>query len=204
MKQYKKLGLIGRFKPPHLGAVRMLEAVCEAAEHVIIGIGSSNKYNLRNPFTPQETRDMIATALPGRTNYLIVEIPDYAQDPDYADGQRWKQDIIDSYGTLDAFVTGNPYVKQLLENTYTVIHPATLIPKEQHLVLRATEVRLRIAQNNNWETHVPEAVATYIKTKKLDERFRKEFGLATLATTLTSNYKTTEAATAEAAHTREQ
>ncbi len=203
MKKYQRLGVIGRFKPPHLGAVTMLEAVCTAADHIIIGIGSSNKYNVRNPFTVTETREMLEAVLPEKNNYLIVEIPDYAQDPEYADGQRWKHDIITSYGTLDAFVTGNPYVKQLLEDTYTIIHPATFIPKEQHLMLRATEVRLRLAQNNHWETYLPAAVATYIKEHHLDERFRKEFGLETLATTLTADYHTTEPATTEAAHTRE-
>ena len=41
------IGLIGRFKPLHLGASVLLESACEKAEKVIIGIGSSNKYNIR-------------------------------------------------------------------------------------------------------------------------------------------------------------
>lgn len=55
-KKFRKLGAIGRFKPLHLGAAAMLEALCENAEEVVIGIGSSNKYNLRNPFTAEESR----------------------------------------------------------------------------------------------------------------------------------------------------
>jgi len=106
-----RVGLIGRFKPLHIGAMKMLETVCDAADFVVIGIGSSNKYNARNPFTSAETRNMLELALAGRSNYLIVEVPDYAQDPEYADGQRWKQDIIDTYGTLDAFVIGNACLK---------------------------------------------------------------------------------------------
>ncbi|MDO8516897.1 MAG: adenylyltransferase/cytidyltransferase family protein [Nanoarchaeota archaeon] len=58
-----KVGLIGRFKPVHNGAALMLETVCEKAESVIIGIGSSNKYNARNPFLPEESEEMVRLVL---------------------------------------------------------------------------------------------------------------------------------------------
>ena len=47
-------GIVARFKPVHKGHAAVLEALCERSEHVYIGIGSSNRYNLRNPFTKEE------------------------------------------------------------------------------------------------------------------------------------------------------
>jgi len=60
-----------------------------------------------------------------------------------------------------------------------------------------------MAQNYDWESLVPAPVAHYIKEHHLDERFRKEFGLETLATMLANDYQSTEPAEAEAAHARE-
>lgn len=59
MKTLGAVGFIGRFKPLHNGAALALETLCEQADKVKIGIGSVNKYNLRNPFTAEESQEMI-------------------------------------------------------------------------------------------------------------------------------------------------
>ena len=48
-----RVGFIGRFKPLHKAAAIVLEEICKRSDHVIIGIGSANKYNYRNPFTAE-------------------------------------------------------------------------------------------------------------------------------------------------------
>ena len=62
-KQLGRVGLVGRFKPLHIGGFNLLDEACKKSDYVIIGIGSVNKYNSRNPFTPVETRQMIQRAL---------------------------------------------------------------------------------------------------------------------------------------------
>jgi len=87
MKDLGIVGVIGRFKPLHHGGATMLEILCERANHVIIGIGSSNKYNLRNPFTPEKTKGMLNAFLSKRfSNYSITYIPDFAHIPEYRKG----------------------------------------------------------------------------------------------------------------------
>jgi nicotinamide-nucleotide adenylyltransferase len=183
-KEFDKIGLIARFKPLHLGAAAMLETVCEQASSVTIGIGSANKYSARNPFTAEECEGMVRAFLADKyTNFSIVQIPDSAHLPGGEDGKLWKEDIREAYGQLDVFVTGNPYVAELLHDTYRIIHPAEIIPSHKHIPLCATDVRLLMAKNNDdWERLVPSAVATYIRTNELDVRFRREFGLETIAT----------------------
>ncbi|MFH1072664.1 MAG: adenylyltransferase/cytidyltransferase family protein [Nanoarchaeota archaeon] len=181
---YKRVGFIGRFKPLHLGSAVMLETLCEKSEHVIIGIGSTNKekYNVRNPFTPEETKAMIDVFLKTKfNNYETVFIPDYAHIPEYRDGQKWREMVKERYGNLDAFVTGNLYVATLLKDDYHIVHPAMLIPKEKHIYLSGTDVRIEMAKGGDWKQLVPEEVAAYLEQNTLVERFRKEFGLETLA-----------------------
>jgi nicotinamide mononucleotide adenylyltransferase len=42
-------------------------------------------------------------------------------------------------------------------------------------------VRREMAQGDSWRALVPEEIADYIMAKRLDERFRREFGLQALA-----------------------
>ena len=52
---------------------------------------------------------------PNYDNYTIIPIPDSAHIPEYQNGQKWKAYMIDHFGTLDHFVSGNEYVKNLLQ-----------------------------------------------------------------------------------------
>ena len=204
-KSLGQVGVIGRFRPLHNGGALMLEAICNNATQVKIGIGSSNKYNLRNPFTPQETKDMIHAYLtPHNSNYTLIEIPDFAHLPEYKDGKQWKEYLVETFGPLNHFITGNPYVKELLQDTYDIIHPATLIPKEKKLWLKGSIVRMEMARHGSWQDLVPPEVAQYLATNHLDERFRREFGLATLSQLADSvDYTQRETTAQEYQHTTE-
>lgn len=205
MKKFHKLGVIGRFKPLHNGGALMLETVCENAEHVIIGIGSPNKYNMRNPFTAEETKEMLEAYLAPRfKNYEIVFVQDYAHIPEYKDGQKWRQEVAKQFSGIDAFVTGNDWTAELLKQDYKIIHPAELIPEDKWIMLRATMVRVEMAKGMPWERLVPENVARYIKENEFDERFRREFGLETLAQLADNDYTQPEDAWAERLHTFEK
>jgi len=205
-KQFKRLGFIGRFKPLHIGASLALETLCSQAEHVIIGIGSTNKYNLRNPFTPNEVEDMINLVLsPKYNNYEIVKIPDFAQEECFADGQRWAQEIKKVYQDLDAFISGNPWTNKLLEPYYQIIHPANIILPDQWVYCKGSMVRMALARNEPWEKLVRPEVAEYLKTNGLVARFQREFGLETIATlSQNSHYANPEDLADEAQHPQEK
>ena len=181
-KRFSAIGIVARLKPLHNGAELMLEAACENADHVIIGIGSSNRYDLRNPFTAEESEAMVHACLqPKYTNYKIIYVPDFGHlDPAYRDGQKWRCYIKENFSPLDAFISGNDYVVNLLKEDYQIIHPASLIPRKMWIKLHATQVRYEMARGNNWKQFVPARVAEYFETNKLVDRFRREFGLQTL------------------------
>jgi nicotinamide-nucleotide adenylyltransferase len=172
---YNIIGMVARWRPVHLGHAAVLHALCDSATQVRIGIGSANRYNARNPFTVDETRDMIDLTLQGRTNCELIAVDDFD------DGPRWRDYVHGLFGPLDAFVSDNPYVSQLMREPYAVIRPIHLVPPEQRLPLDGTQVRRAMARGQAWQQLVPPSVAEYIQTNGLDQRFRREFGLQTLA-----------------------
>ena len=170
-----KIGLIGRFKPLHNGNSALLESACENSSQVLIGIGSSNRYDLINPFTAIETEGMIRAVLsPNYSNFEIFYIPDFRDD------EKWRNDVREKFGNLDYFVSGNQYVAQILKESYRILHPFELIPEERQLKLNSTEVRIEIAKGEQWKDLVPAIVAEYLENSGLIERFRREFGEQTL------------------------
>jgi nicotinamide mononucleotide adenylyltransferase len=204
-KKYSTLGVIGRFKPLHNGAATMLEALCQSSEHVKIGIGSSNKYNLRNPFTAHESQHMIDVFLSeNNSNYSFLFIPDFGHMTQYRDGKRWAEEIFSQYGNLDAFVSSNPYVQNLLSPHYNILHPSELIPKEKWLRMRATTVRIEMARGgDNWKLYMPKAVSVYIESNNLLKRFRQEYGLETLSLA-SQEYSLSEGSEHEKMHAQER
>ena len=172
---YQRIAMIARWKPVHLGHQAILRALCEHGEKISIGIGSSNRYNIRNPFTLEETQVMIHLALAEYDNYDLIPVPDLD------DGPRWRVMVKDVFGNLDLFVTDNPYVANLLKNDYRITRPIELIPLNEHIRVDGAMVRAMMARDEDWASLVPRNIAAYIKLNRLDVRFRKEFGLQTLA-----------------------
>ncbi len=167
--------MVARWRPVHLGHVPVLKGLCDSADHALIGIGSANRYNARNPFTIEETEAMIRPVLDGFDNYDLIRVNDLD------DGPRWRAMIVRMFGPLDAFFTANPYVANLLSSDYEVHHPIALVPEDSRIAIDGTMVRRAMARGEHWRDLVPGSVATYLETHHLDDRFRREFGLETLA-----------------------
>ncbi len=171
-----KLGVVCRFRPVHLAHEALLEALRELAGpggQLLVGIGSSNRYDRRNPFTGAETRAMVGAVLGPAVTLIDV--------PDLGDGPRWAAMVAGLFGPLDRFVTANPYVASLLSGTYALAHPRDVVPRARHLPVSGTLVRRAMARGEPWRHLVPPAVAALLERDHLVDRFRREFGLSTLA-----------------------
>jgi nicotinamide-nucleotide adenylyltransferase len=172
---FERVGMIARWQPVHYGHVPILHALCTRADHALIGIGSSNRYNLRNPFTFDERMAMLRLVLSEWDNYSLIAVPDLD------DGPRWREAVKELFGPLDLFITDNPYVASLLSEEYKVVRPVELIPNDKHIAIDGSIVRLAMAKGEDWQDLVPNEIEDFITIKRLDERFRREFGLQTLA-----------------------
>ena len=172
-ERVERIGMVARWKPVHLGHAAVLDGLLERAAELLVGMGSSNRYDLRNPFTLDETRHMLGLVLDGREAALL-EVPDLGHGP------RWRDMVRELFGSLDLFVTANDYVRSLLGQVYRVVHPVHFVAPARRVAVSGTMVRRAMARGEAWQDLVPTAVARYLMESGLDERFRREFGLATL------------------------
>jgi nicotinamide-nucleotide adenylyltransferase len=171
-----RIAFVARFKPLHLVHASILRELCRRGGRVHIGVGSSNRYDLRNPFTWEESRDMIHAVLGGEfDNYRILPVPDLGHGP------RWRAMVARLFGPIDLWVSANAWVRELLGALYPLAHPRDLVPRAEHLPIDATTVREAMARGNAWRDLVPPDVQQLLDQRRLPERFRREFGLATLA-----------------------
>ncbi len=122
--------MIARWKPVHLGHAAALKALAARGEEVLVGIGSSNRRDARNPFTAVETREMLQLVLDGVPNVTLLDVPDLD------DGPRWRAMVVELFGRLDAFVTANPYVARLLADDYPILRPVDLVAPSERVAGR--------------------------------------------------------------------
>ncbi|MCC7541571.1 MAG: hypothetical protein IT379_35460 [Deltaproteobacteria bacterium] len=165
-----RVAMIARWKPVHLGHAAVLEGLARAGRHVVVGIGSSNVYDARNPFTAGETRSMLALVLGDLPHVEVREVPDLGHGP------RWRAMVVDMLGPLDVFFTANAYVKSLLERDYRVVHPVHLVPPERRVRIDGTMVRRAMLAGEDWRSLVPPAVAEWLDAQGLVTRFLRELG----------------------------
>lgn len=168
-----RIAMIARWKPVHLGHAAVLHALLDRADSVVIGVGSANRYDLDNPFTAAETARMIDATLDGRAGCSIVEVNDLG------DGPRWAEMVTRMLGPLDYYVTANGYVRSLLMDHYTVVHPVALLDPSRRVRVDGTMVRRALAAGGDWRSLVPPAVGDLMEREGWAERFRREFGEAT-------------------------
>ncbi len=164
--------MVARWRPVHLGHAAVLAGLQRWADTVKIGVGSSETYDARNPFTYAEVVRMIGLVAP------TVEV---VAVPDLHDGPRWRSMVVERFGALDAFVTANSYVRDLLQNDYPVLHPVHLVAPEARTRLDATTVRRAMVLGDTWRDMVPAAVAELLEAEGVPQRVRREFGSAILA-----------------------
>ncbi len=174
----ERIAMIARWKPVHLGHAAVLHALLDRAESVLIGVGSANRYDLDNPFTAAETTRMIDATLDGRAGYTIVRVDDLG------DGPRWADMVASMLGPLDYYVTANAYVRSLLMDRYTVVHPVALLDPARRVRVDGTMVRRALADGDDWRSLVPPPVAALLEREGWAARFQREFGEATRAARL--------------------
>lgn len=148
--------VVGRFQPLHKGHMDVIRKCAEASEHISIGIGSAQySHTPENPFTAGERYMMINKALrdEGITNYSIIPIEDLNRYP------VWVAHVVSLVPPFRTVYTNNPLTKRLFEESGFEVRASPLYNRE---VFSGTEIRRRIAADEEWRSLVPDAVAEVI------------------------------------------
>ena len=138
--------VVGRFQPPHIGHIRMLEYAASKSKYLIIGLGSCNKSGtLDNPFTAEEREEMLKESLNIKTPYEIKRIPDFG------DNDKWIEWIKENIG-FDVLFTNSENEKEIFTKAGFKVNPLPLVDRETY---SATEVRERILGGGDWSSLLP-------------------------------------------------
>ncbi len=157
--------IIGRFQPFHLGHLLLLEEAAKEADHILIGIGSSQVSRKKdNPFTSEERRAMITESVKGiRRKILVYDIPDIGNN------DLWVAHVEKIVPKYDVVYTNGELERELFAKAGYRVHATGLFNRDKY---SGTEIRRRILANEKWQHLVPEGTRTILKKIKGTEKIR--------------------------------
>ena len=149
--------LIGRLQPFHKGHLQVVKTIVKDCDDIIIGIGSAQySHTAENPFTAGERHLMISRALQeeGIGNFFLVPIVDINR---YA---IWVAHVVSMVPPFSRVYTNNGLTRRLFIEEGYEVSSSPMFNREQY---SGTEIRRRIACDDDWERLVPKAVVSVIK-----------------------------------------
>lgn len=144
---------IGKFQPLHKGHVQIIKNILKKYKKVKIAIGSSNKqYQRKNPFTKEERKRMMLSALKEikipKQRYQVYFVPDIPSDNKYVKHVR---NIVKNYETV---FTGYGLNIRLFRKANDKVHTIRRL-----FNISATKIRRLIKENNNsYKKMIPKSV----------------------------------------------
>jgi nicotinamide-nucleotide adenylyltransferase len=155
---------IGRFQPFHKGHLAAAKFALSRVNQLVIVVGSAQKsHEPKNPFTAGERIMMIKESLDADSEadvrrILIIPVPDSDVH------SLWTHQVNMLVPKYDVVFANDLFREQGIKAI-----EAPLYRREE---MRATEIRKRMAAEENWEDLVPKPVSKVIKEIKGVERVR--------------------------------
>lgn len=157
--------ILGRFQPLHNGHMKVIKDSYAEDKDLVIAIGSAGRSNeKKNPFSGEERKEMIENALAANDiEARVILIPNTDSDRHYAEhvvkhiGKKPDKVITENQWTIDLFTAAGFKVEVT----------------DRHFDLSATDIRDRIAKDQEWEDLIPREAAKVIKEIKGIERIRR-------------------------------
>ncbi len=158
MKQYKTALFIGRFQPLHKGHVYSLKKCVEMAEHVVVGIGSSQEKGTENNPWDYETRKEMITSVMG-DSVTVVAIPDNLSDA------VWLHNLLKIVGQFDVVVSNNNWVLSIMKEAGYQTYETGLYNRDE---LEGVKIRkLMRAGDTGYQKRLPRTIVAMVATSAL-------------------------------------
>jgi len=150
---------VGRFQPFHLGHLKAINDCLDRVQELIIAIGSAQlNHEPNNPFTIGERILMINTALTDAEidpkRWQLIPILDARVHDAWT---SWVETLVPEY---EIVFTNDPLTTRLFREKQVLVEEVSLLDRK---IFSATEVRRRIASNEDWKKLVPPSVARIIE-----------------------------------------
>lgn len=145
--------VVGRFQPFHNGHRALIQKAIEDCVEVVVGVGSSTApQSLRNPFSFEERRQMVAAVFPG---VRVVAIPDIHDPP------RWASHVLAITGPVDRVYGNDTSTTDLFEAAGVRVTETGLVERER---FEAKAIRALMAEGDPaWRKAVPAPVAALLE-----------------------------------------
>ncbi|MEO9295083.1 MAG: nicotinamide-nucleotide adenylyltransferase [Nitrososphaera sp.] len=159
---------IGRFQPFHKGHLETVRFALKSVDTLVIVIGSAQKsHEVRNPFTAGERISMIRPALDAAkidaTRVLLIPVPDVEVHA------LWTRQVDMLVPRYDVVFANDPFTLLLFRERNVKTVEAPLHDRNR---MMGTEVRRRMAHEEDWEELVPVPVAKIIREIQGVQRVR--------------------------------
>lgn len=158
--------VIGRFQPPHRGHLACLRTAADAADEVIVVVGSAQRsHTLRDPFTAGERIEMLQAALKdeGMSASAIVPVPDLEQY------HLWVAHVAAFVPAFDVVVTGSPMTERLFVDAGHRVLRIDLVERDG---LSGTGLRRRLFAGERIDEAVTPSVSTFLSRPHLLDRLQ--------------------------------
>ena len=157
---------IGRFQPYHSGHHQMVGEIATEVDELILGIGSAgNSHTPRNPFTAGERIMMVTKSL------AEIDITTYAVPIEDLDRNSvWVSHVKSMSPSFEVAYSNNPLVIQLFSEAGVEVRQSPMFNRD---VLKGTELRNRMTQNEAWRDLVPQAFVNVIEEINGIERIQR-------------------------------
>lgn len=149
--------IIGRFQPFHKGHFEVIKTISKECDGLVIGIGSAElSHTFDNPFTAGERHLMISRALKGSgmNNFYLVPIVDINR---YSVWVSHVESLVPPFNTI---YSNNSLTRRLFREAGYEVRHSPLFNRE---VYSGTEIRRRMAADEDWEHLIPEGVVEVIR-----------------------------------------
>lgn len=158
--------LIGRFQPFHLGHLAAVKFALDNVSYLLIGIGSSNKFNEKiNPFTADERKEMILSSLDASDKERIQ----IYYVPDVNDHAKWTFHVDSIVPPYDVVFSNDEFTQKLYGKRGINVIP---VPLKQREILSGTDIRTKIASGQKWDDLVPEGTKNVLLKINAQERLK--------------------------------
>lgn len=166
--KYKVALFIGRFQPLHKGHIYSLTKALGVGERVVIGIGSSNLHDEKNPWSYGERRKMWEVV--GKERGWREKVAAIWELPDVFDDTKWGAMIEDKLQELIvpvAEVVGvgnNEWTNRVLRERGMAVVESGLYKRGE---LEGIRIRELMAKGDpSWRERVPREIVELIRTRK--------------------------------------
>ena len=137
--KYKVGFVLGRFQPFHRGHKYLIEKALEQCESVIVGVGSVNVEDEKNPFSFEDRKKQISEALKKQKYYSrIISIIPLDDNPD---DDVWLAELLKKAGKIDVVFGNNEWPNEIFEKAgFKVVR----VPLYKRNIYEGTKIRAKL------------------------------------------------------------